>query len=227
MSGTLVIFDCDGVLVDSEIISCREYAAVLTEHGYPISADQVCERFLGRSSPDTRAEVEAELGHPLPAAFAKTLQHRLQAIFTAQLTAVPHVGAGLDALDARSRPFCVASSGSHDKIGHSLRLVGLHHRFADRIFSASDVARGKPAPDLFWHAARCLQVEPQSCVVVEDSVSGIRAARAAGMIALGFCGGSHCRPGHAGLLQAAGAAAVFADMRQLIDVIDGFLPSKA
>ncbi|PYF01453.1 HAD superfamily hydrolase (TIGR01509 family) [Rhodopseudomonas faecalis] len=219
MTPKLVIFDCDGVLVDSEIISCREYAAVLTEHGYAISADQVFARFLGRSAQDTRAEVEAELGRSLPASFPDRLKDRLNAAFAAELQAIPHISAALDAL---RQPACVASSGSHDKIANSLRLVGLHQRFVPHIFSAADVARGKPAPDLFWHAAQRMGAAPADCVVIEDSVSGILAARAAGMVALGFCGGSHCGSGHGALLAQAGADQVFADMRQLAAIIDEF-----
>jgi HAD superfamily hydrolase (TIGR01509 family) len=214
---SLVIFDCDGVLVDSEIISCREYAAVLSEHGYPISADQVFERFLGRSAQDTRAEVEAELGRPLPALFAEQLKRRLDAAFAAALQAIAHISTALDALQ---QPCCVASSGSHDKIASSLSLVGLHHRFAPHIFSAADVARGKPAPDLFLYAAQRMDAAPHHCVVIEDSVSGVLAARAAGKTALGFCGGSHCGAGHDALLAQAGADQVFADMRQLAAMID-------
>lgn len=219
MTPALVIFDCDGVLVDSEIISCREYAAVLTEHGYAISADQVFERFLGRSAQDTRAEVEAELGRALPASFPDRLKDRLSAAFAAELQAIPHISTALAALQ---QPACVASSGSHDKIANSLRLVGLHQRFVPHIFSAADVARGKPAPDLFWHAAQRMGAAPADCVVIEDSVSGILAARAAGMVALGFCGGGHCGSGHGALLAQAGADQVFADMRQLAEIIDEF-----
>uniref|UniRef100_Q07V67 HAD-superfamily hydrolase, subfamily IA, variant 3 n=1 Tax=Rhodopseudomonas palustris (strain BisA53) TaxID=316055 RepID=Q07V67_RHOP5 len=213
----LVIFDCDGVLVDSEIISCREHAELLTELGYPISAEQVFERFLGRATHDTSREVEAELGRSLPSDFIAQLKIRLDAAFAASLRAVPHLEAALDALE---RPFCVASSGTPDKIATSLRLVGLGHRFAARIFSATEVARGKPAPDLFLLAARRMAVEPERCLVIEDSVPGVLGARAAGMTVLGYCGGSHCRPDHAAALTAAGAAASFDDMRQLSDLIE-------
>jgi HAD superfamily hydrolase (TIGR01509 family) len=213
----LVIFDCDGVLVDSEIISCREHARLLTELGYPITADQVFERFLGRATHDTTAEVEAELGRSLPVDFVTQLKTRMDAAFASSLRAVPHLETALDALD---RPFCVASSGTPDKIATSLRLVGLGHWFASRIFSAAQVARGKPAPDLFLFAASRMAVEPARCLVIEDSVPGVLGARAAGMTVLGYCGGSHCRPDHAAALSAAGAAASFDDMRQLTELIE-------
>ena len=177
------------------------------------------ERFLGRATHDTTAEVEAELGRSLPADFIAQLKTRMDAAFAASLRAVPHLEAALDALD---RPFCVASSGTPDKIATSLRLVGLGHRFAARIFSATEVARGKPAPDLFLLAARRMAVEPERCLVIEDSVPGVLGARAAGMTVLGYCGGSHCRPDHAAALTAAGAAASFDDMRQLSDLIEQF-----
>jgi len=215
----LVIFDCDGVLVDSEIISCREHAALLTELGYPITADQVFERFLGRATHDTTHDVEAELGRKLPDDFPAQLKTRMDAAFAASLRAVPHLEAALDALD---RPFCVASSGTPEKISTSLRLVGLGHRFAARIFSATQVARGKPAPDLFLYAAERMGTDPAHCVVIEDSIPGVLGARAAGMTVLGYCGGSHCRPDHAAALLAAGAAASFDDMRQLSHLIEKF-----
>ena len=215
----LVIFDCDGVLVDSEIISCREHARLLTELGYPISADQVFERFLGRATHDTMAEVEAALGRSLPADFIAQLKARMDAAFASSLRAVPHLEAALDAL---VRPFCVASSGTPDKIATSLRLVGLGHRFAARIFSAVEVARGKPAPDLFLYAAERMGTDPARCVVIEDSVPGVLGAAAAGMTALGYCGGSHCRPDHAAALIAAGAVSSFDDMRQLAQLIEKF-----
>jgi HAD superfamily hydrolase (TIGR01509 family) len=220
----LVIFDCDGVLVDSEIISCREHAALLSELGYPITADQVFERFLGRATHDTTAEVEAELGRSLPADFVAQLKTRMDAAFASSLQAVPHLEAALDAL---GRPFCVASSGTPDKIATSLRLVGLGHRFAARIFSATEVPRGKPAPDLFLYAAERMGTDPARCVVIEDSVPGVLGAAAAGMTVLGYCGGSHCRPDHAAALTAAGAVASFADMCQLSDLIEQFEPCRA
>jgi HAD superfamily hydrolase (TIGR01509 family) len=208
----LVIFDCDGVLVDSEVISCRAHAEVLTRHGYPITSEQVFDRFLGRSTRQANLEVEAELGRSLPDDFHAQLQDELLQAFAATLQAVPHIG---QALDAIAQPVCVASSGSQQRMRASLGRVGLYDRLAPHIFSASQVERGKPAPDLFLFAAEQMAAAPERCVVVEDSIPGIIGALAAGMTVFGFHGGSHCRPGHAETLRAAGATKTFGDMRQL------------
>jgi HAD superfamily hydrolase (TIGR01509 family) len=213
----LVIFDCDGVLVDSEVISCRAHADVLSRHGYPITAGEVFQRFLGRSTRQAHIEVEAELGRSLPDAFHAELQDELYRSFEADLEAVPHIVAALDRIPAA---ICVASSGSHERMRVSLGRAGLHDRFAPNIFSASQVTHGKPAPDLFLFAAERMKVPAERCLVIEDSVPGITGARAAGMTVLGFHGGSHCRPGYAATLSAAGAAVTFDDMRQLPDLIE-------
>jgi HAD superfamily hydrolase (TIGR01509 family) len=213
----LVIFDCDGVLVDSEVISCRAHAEVLTRHGYPISADQVFDRFLGRSLRQANLEVEAALGRSLPDDFHVELQDELFRSFATTLQAISHIEAALDAI---TQPVCVASSGSQQRMRASLGGVGLYDRFAPNIFSATEVRNGKPAPDLFLYAAAQMQASPARCLVIEDSIPGIAGARAAGMAVLGFHGGSHCRPGHADTLQATGAAATFDDMRQLPGLIE-------
>jgi HAD superfamily hydrolase (TIGR01509 family) len=212
LSVELVIFDCDGVLVDSEVISCRAHADVLTRHGYPIDAEQVFHRFLGRSTRQANLEIEAELGRSLPDAYHSDLQDELFRLFDADLQAVPHIH---DALEAIAQPVCVASSGSQQRMRVSLGRAGLYDRFAPNIFSAAQVARGKPAPDLFLFAASEMKAAPERCVVIEDSVAGVTGAVAAGMTVFGFCGGSHCRPGHSETLRAAGAAFTFGDMRQL------------
>jgi HAD superfamily hydrolase (TIGR01509 family) len=212
----LVIFDCDGVLVDSEVISCRAHAEALTRHGYPITTDQVLDRFLGRSMRQATLEVEAELGHRLPDEFAAQVYAEIFRLFAAALEATPHID---EALAAIALPVCVASSGPPEKISASLNRVGLYDRFAPHIFSAVQVRNGKPAPDLFLYAAAAMQASPARCVVIEDSVPGIAGALAAGMAVLGFHGGSHCRPGYADRLRAAGATATFDDMRQLPGLI--------
>ncbi|MEA2818904.1 MAG: hypothetical protein QOJ86_908 [Bradyrhizobium sp.] len=216
MSFDLVIFDCDGVLVDSEIISCRAHAATLTRHGYPITEDQVFDRFLGRSMRQATLEVEAELGRSLPDDFHTQVYAEIFREFATSLQATPHI---IEALAAITLPVCVASSGPPEKISASLNRVGLYDRFAPHIFSAVQVQHGKPAPDLFLFAAEQMGVSPARCLVIEDSVSGIAAALAAGMAVLGYHGGSHCRPGHADTLRAAGAAVTFDDMRELPDLI--------
>jgi HAD superfamily hydrolase (TIGR01509 family) len=212
----LIIFDCDGVLVDSEVIACRVDADALTRHGYPITADQVLDRFLGRSMREVNLEIETELGRSLPDDFSTQLLDELYRSFAAELEAVPHIHATLDTIP---QPVCVASSGTHERMRISLGRAGLYDRFAPHIFSATQVRNGKPAPDLFLFAAEQMAMSPKQCLVIEDSAPGIAAARAAGMTVLGFHGGSHCRPGYADALRAAGAAATFDDMRQLAGLI--------
>jgi HAD superfamily hydrolase (TIGR01509 family) len=213
----LVIFDCDGVLVDSEVISCRAHAAALTRHGYPITADQVLDRFLGVSDREARLIVEAELGRSLPGDFEVQVKQATLQSYAGDLRPVPHVGEAVAAIDL---PKCVASSGTPEKIRHGLTCAGLYDVLAPHIFSAAQVKRGKPAPDLFLFAAEQMRALPARCIVIEDSIPGVTGAVAAGMTVLGFHGGSHCRPGYAGTLRAAGAAVTFDDMRQLPGLID-------
>jgi HAD superfamily hydrolase (TIGR01509 family) len=216
LSFDLIIFDCDGVLVDSEVISCRAHAATLTRHGYPITEDQVFDRFLGRSMRQATLEVEAELGRSLPDDFHTQVYAEIFQSFATSLEATPHI---VETLASIALPVCVASSGPPEKISASLNRVGLYDRFSPHIFSAVQVKHGKPAPDLFLFAAEQMKVSPARCLVIEDSVSGIAAALAAGMTVLGYHGGSHCRLGYADTLRAAGPAVTFDDMRQLPGII--------
>jgi HAD superfamily hydrolase (TIGR01509 family) len=212
----LIIFDCDGVLVDSEVISCRVHAEVLTRYGYPITAEQVRQRFLGRSAYDATVEIERELGRPLAETYDLERQTTLLAALADTVEAIPHLPEALEIIDAR---ICVASSAAHEKIFTTLSRVGLYARFAPNIFSGTQVRFGKPAPDLFLFAATRMQASPERCLVIEDSVPGVTGALAAGMGVLGFHGGSHCGPGDAEALRAAGAAVTFDDMRQLPGLI--------
>ena len=212
----LVIFDCDGVLVDSEVISCHAHAETLTRHGYPITADQVLLRFLGVSDREARQTIENEMGRSLPDDFDAQIKQAALQRYASELAAIPYVGEAIDAIGVAK---CVASSGTHEKIRHGLTCAGLYDRLAPDIFSATQVERGKPAPDLFLFAAERMQAAPARCVVIEDSIPGIKGARAAGMTVLGFHGGSHCRPGYGETLKNAGAFATFDDMRQLPDLI--------
>jgi HAD superfamily hydrolase (TIGR01509 family) len=208
----LVIFDCDGVLVDSEVISCRAHAETLSRHGYPITEQQVLERFLGVSDREARLIIEAELGRSLPGDFEAQVKHATLKFYQGDLRAIRYIADALAAIDLSK---CVASSGTMEKIRHGLTCAGLYEALAPHIFSATQVARGKPAPDLFLFAAEQMGASPARCVVIEDSVPGVSGARAAGMAVLGFHGGSHCLPGHADKLRAAGATVTFDDMRQL------------
>jgi HAD superfamily hydrolase (TIGR01509 family) len=182
----LVILDCDGVLIDSERLAVEVEMALLREIGWTLTKPEVIERFVGRSDADIRRQIEEHLGHELPGDWSARLRRRYEEAFDARLVPVDGV---FDALDAITLPTCVASNSGHRYLRHMLTLTGLHDRFAVRIFSAQDVARSKPAPDLFLHAARSMGVTPSRCVVVEDSPPGVEAARAAGMHVLAFAGG--------------------------------------
>jgi HAD superfamily hydrolase (TIGR01509 family) len=204
---SLVIFDCDGVLVDTERIAVRIDVIVLAELGWPMTEAEVVERFMGRSDEEMTAEIEAHLGRRLPASWEAPFRHLYRQAFEAELEPVASV---VEALDAIAIPTCVASSGTHEKIRFTLGLTGLYERFAGRIFSVGDVARGKPAPDLFLHAAGRMGVPPAQCAVVEDSRYGVEAARAAGMRAFGYAGGLAPKGALAGP-----QTIVFEDMRDL------------
>jgi HAD superfamily hydrolase (TIGR01509 family) len=208
----LVIFDCDGVLIDSETIAARIHAEALGALGHTYTTADVVRRFVGVSSRDMFRMIEEETGRPLPHDYGANARDALWAAYHAELAAVPHVA---DAIGALELPVCVASSSSRESLRLSLGLVGLYERLAPHIFSATQVARGKPAPDLFLFAAREMGVTPGRCVVVEDSLAGVKGATAAGMTVLGFTGASHCGPGHAAALAREGAIAIFDDMRRL------------
>jgi HAD superfamily hydrolase (TIGR01509 family) len=211
MAWDLVIFDCDGVLVDSEPVANRVLAASLAEIGLPLSEEETTRTFLGRTLPECLRLIEERLGRKAPEGFLDELQRRTFEAFREELHAVPGVRAALDALPW---PVCVASSGDLLKLRTTLTLAGLALRFEGRMFSADEVARGKPAPDLFLHAAERMGASPARTVVVEDSPAGIEAAVAAGMEALGFA----ARTSPAELTQA-GAWLTFRDMAELPDLL--------
>ena len=213
----LVIFDCDGVLVDSERLAVRVESRLLTDLGWPLTETEVLERFVGRSDADMLAEIEATLGRRVPE-WTERYQDALHTAFRNEITAVAGVA---DAIDALAIESCVASSGTHDKMRMTLGLTGLHDRFEGRIFSATQVPRGKPAPDLFLFAASQMGVTPARCVVVEDSRAGVAAARAAGMRVLGFAGG--LTPGD---WLAGPDTVVFDDMADLVGLVASF-PTSA
>ncbi|MEV6163923.1 HAD family hydrolase [Streptomyces sp. NPDC052052] len=202
----LVIFDCDGVLVDSEPIAVRISVEVGAELGWPLTADEVLEKFVGRSNASVGELIEARLPGR-SALWQERFEHLHREAVDTELVAVDGIH---EALDALTLPTCVASSGSHEKMRHTLGHTGLHSRFEGRIFSASEVAHGKPAPDLFLHAARRMGVDPAACVVVEDSKYGVQAARSAGMRSLGYAGG--LTPAH---WLGGPDTVVFDDMRKL------------
>jgi len=182
----LIIFDCDGVLVDSERLAVPIDVIVLERVGWPLTEAEVIERFVGRSHEYFVGEIEAAIGRPLEPGWEDEFLALYRDAFAAGLAPVDGV---VEALDRISAPTCVASGSSHERLRDTLGLTGLHERFAGRIFSSVDVTNGKPAPDLFQHAATTLGADPARCAVVEDSVYGVQAARAAGMTAFGYAGG--------------------------------------
>ena len=203
----LVIFDCDGVLVDTERIAVRVDVLVLARMGWPLTEAEIVERFVGRTDAYMRAEIERQLGRPIAPDWDAEYHHLYREAFDAELGPVDGI---VDALDRIRIPACVASSGTHEKMRYTLGKTGLYERFVGRIFSAAEVEHGKPAPDLFLHAAAKMGVAPVDCAVVEDSAAGVAAGRAAGMAVFGYAGG--VTP--AALLAGPGTV-VFTDMRDL------------
>lgn len=175
--------------MDSERLSVRVDALVLAELGWPLTEAEIVERFVGRPHAYMVEQIEARLGRSLPADWEEPYEHLYREAFEAELVPVEGVVGALDTISAMGLPTCVASSGAHEKMRRTLGLTGLYGRFGGRIFSSSEVGRGKPAPDLFLHAAERMGVEPALCAVVEDSFWGVEAARAAGMRACGYAGG--------------------------------------
>lgn len=184
----LVIFDCDGVLIDSEIISARMLVAELAQLGLDIDLPYVERNFLGRSYPVVMETIRHEFGLDLPPGFEAQYREALLAAFQQELKVVPHVH---DVLTRIGVPFCVATSSSPRRVEMSLRLVGLAPLVGDRVFTSTLVANGKPAPDLFLFAADKMGARPERTLVIEDSLTGIRAGIAAGMTVWRFVGGSH------------------------------------
>jgi D-ribulokinase len=213
----VVIFDCDGVLVDSEVIALAVMRRRLSEAGLRLTDQETRERFLGRRLDSSLHGIETELGAPLPETFREDFSREILSTFARELKGVEGVRQAVEGLRAR---VCVASSSGPERIRLSLRVVGYETLFAPNIFSAAEVAEGKPSPDLFLHAARGMGVEPKDCLVIEDSVAGVIAARAAGMPVFGFVGASHFSPPDDGAhLTAAGAELLFDDMRRLPDLV--------
>lgn len=210
----LVIFDNDGVLVDSERLSNVVFAALITENGLPTSFEESVECYMGKRTTDCVVEIERRLGRALPSDFIEVYEHRCNDMLRRELTAVDGVEELLDSLDANKTPYCIASSGTPDEIALRLTATGLDVRFDGNVYSGTQVPRGKPAPDLFLHAARRMGVDPADCVVIEDSPAGITGAKAAGIRVIG----------HASLLppqrlRAAGADVVVSGMREVAPLL--------
>jgi HAD superfamily hydrolase (TIGR01509 family) len=219
-----VIFDCDGVLVDSEVLSAGSLAEELTVHGMPITTGEVIERFLGRSFPSVRKAYEEEVGRPLPEGFQEEWSAVLLGHFKSGLLPMNGIVALLRALPV---PYCVASSSAEPRLRTSLHYAELEPFFTGRIFNAAMVPRGKPHPDLFLMAAEKLGADPARTLVLEDSASGVLAGVAGGMEVWGFVGGAHYRDAHGphgdgrALLRENGASRVFTSMVDVREVLLG------
>jgi HAD superfamily hydrolase (TIGR01509 family) len=211
---SLVIFDCDGVLVDSELITNRVFARMINELGVPVTLDDMFEKFVGRTMSYCCGLITQMSGRPLPEDFVAQYRLRTTAALHAELRAVPGIENVLDAIEARGLPYCVASSGSHDKMRTTLGITGLFPRLQGKLFSVTEVVNAKPAPDVFLHAARMCGVEPTSCCVVEDSPIGVAAGVAAGMTVFGYCALTPKQR-----LIDAGAHQTFSDMSRLPQLI--------
>ena len=218
----LVVFDCDGVLVDSERLTVGVEARVLTELGWPMDAAEVVARWMGGTSAAQIADVAARLGPETAARFDDLTTAEVHAAFATDLAAVPGVADLVDHLHDAGVLTCVASSGSHERMALTLGLTGLRDRFDGRIFSATEVAHGKPAPDLFLHAAERMGADPARCAVIEDSVHGVRAGVAAGMQVYGYAGGLSAPDA----LAAAGAV-LFDEMIELVAIFSHSSSSSA
>jgi HAD superfamily hydrolase (TIGR01509 family) len=209
----LVIFDNDGVLVDSEPISNRLLAAYLTELGHPTSYEDSIRDYMGSAMHRIHDFVLERTGQRLPADFDELFHRRIFAAFERELEPVDGVVGVLEKLVVDGVPYCVASSGSHERIRVGHRKTGLDRWFDEgRVFSSQDVGRGKPAPDLFLHAAESMGVPVERCVVVEDSPLGVQAAVAAGMDVYGFTAMTPAA-------KLVGVDGLFGDMRELVSLL--------
>ncbi len=198
----LVIFDCDGVLLDSEIIASRANAEAYTRLGYNITTQEVLTRFTGMPDEAVDAALASEIGNPLPPEFRSEIKKAIFEKYKTELRAIDGANALLSSLETVK---CIASSAAPAKLALGLIETEIYELIYPNIFSAKLVENGKPHPDIFLYAAQKMGVSPTRCIVIEDSVAGVTAAKSAGMTCVGFTGGAHCADGHAGRLYGAGA----------------------
>jgi len=208
---SLVIFDCDGVLVDSELITNRVFTSMLNELGLPVTMDEVFDRFVGKSLAQCLELIRTLLGREVPQGFVKQYHLRTTAALNSDLKTVPGIEAVLETMQV---PYCVASNGSHEKMRTTLGITGLLPKFQGKLFSVSEVARGKPFPDVFLYAAAKSGAVPSACAVVEDTATGVAAGVAAGMAVYGYSAHTPARR-----LTEAGAHCTFDRMSDLPDLL--------
>ena len=214
----LVIFDCDGVLVDSEILAAEAMSLLLARHEIHVGVPELLQ-FVGKKQADILAGVSALAQRPVPGAVTEELWPQTRALFAERLQPIEGVAEFIQSLADKR---CVASSSHHERIRFSLEKTGLHSLFAPHIFSATEVKNGKPAPDLFLHAAARMEVAPASSIVIEDSTAGVAGAKAAGMKVIGFTGGAHSGAAMEARLKAAGADAIAASYAEVARIIEGW-----
>lgn len=217
MSFDLVIFDFDGVLVDSEILACRVWADYLTELGFPVSLKDMVTKYTGQTVTQVKQKLETRFLRNLPDDFLPVTNQKVEDLFRDELIPVDGASSFIEKL---SCPYCIASGSTERVIGDCLKYTGLDkHISLDVVFSAWNVPHGKPAPDVFLLAAQKMNTAPEKCLVIEDSVAGVTAGKAAGMTVFGFCAGTHCQKDHAQLLKQAGADKTFASFKEMADFL--------
>jgi HAD superfamily hydrolase (TIGR01509 family) len=212
-----IIFDFDGVIADSEVLSNTVLAEIVTELGVPTTVEDAYRDYMGKRFHEVIATIEQAAGRTLPASFAEHYQGRTSQRFRQELAAI--AGAREFIAAFADLPRCIASSSSPDRLAVCLEVLDMTALFEGRVFSASDVARGKPHPDIFLHAAAAIGVPAGECIVIEDSTSGVMAGRAAGCTVIGLLAAGHIRKGHAAELTAAGAHHVAADYREVERIV--------
>ena len=217
----LTIFDCDGTLIDTEIVYCEVDCEALAEVGHRIELRAYIDRFSGIAYEEVARQLTAEIGGEVFQRAHALIKQRLPSAFEQRLRTIDGMA---ELVAAVTTPKCVASTSWPETLRNHLGRVGLYDHFAPHVYSATMVARGKPAPDLFLHAAKQFGVAPERCVVVEDSVVGVTAGRAAGMTTVAFLGGGHCGPAHPKILRDAGAHAVARDAAELAALLRGDVP---
>jgi HAD superfamily hydrolase (TIGR01509 family) len=220
-----IIFDFDGVIADSEVLSNTTLAEIITELGVPTTLDDAYRDYMGKRFHEVIAAIEQALGRSLPDGFADDYQRRTLARFRSELRAIEGVRDFIARFSALPR--CIASSSSPDRLALCLEVLGMEALFEGRVFSASLVARGKPHPDIFLHAAAAIGVPPDQCIVIEDSAGGVIAARAAGATVIGLLAAGHIRDGHAAVLTGAGAHYVVDSFMDAETIVDNLVRTEA
>ena len=213
----LLIFDCDGVVLDSMVLHTEAEAEAYQGLGMSIESSELALRFSGVSQDEVSRILSEETGVKIPPNFNDFIETKKEMAFKSRLKVIPGIPEVIK--DLNHMPRCIASGTGMAGLKHMLSLTGLYDSFAPHIYSSELVARGKPFPDIFLHAAERIGYAPQDCLVIEDGVAGVQAAKAAGMRVFGFIGGSHCTPHHTRLLKEAGAELIFSNMNNLPDII--------